>query len=141
MLAPTWQYHRGDIYLANLDPVRGSEQGGIRPVVVLQNDLGNHHSPTLIVAAVTSQQQKKHRLPTHYRIKQNAAFSHTSVVLLEQLRTIDKSRIIRYAGAVTQREMWGIERALIISLALESYVYHFFPKRILRLFQKTSHTL
>ena len=113
-----WEYRRGDIYLADLSPVRGSEQGGVRPVVVIQNNTGNRHSPTLVVAVVTAKTRKKTKQPTHYLIRNNPALSRPSLVLLEQLRTIDKQRIIKYLGRVTRKEMRGIDAALRISLDL-----------------------
>lgn len=83
---------RGDIYFADLNPVVGSEQGGTRPVLIVQNDLGNKHSPTVIVAAITSNTEKTN-LPTHINIDKRCGLSKKSVVLLEQIRTIDKKRI------------------------------------------------
>lgn len=114
-----WIYRRGDIYNADLDPVIGSEQGGVRPVVVIQNNTGNRYSPTLIVATVTTKIHKKSNMPTHLIIRSNPAFKEASVVQLEQLRTIDKRRIDNYLGKVTTREMEKIERALAVSLAME----------------------
>lgn len=113
-----WVYRRGDIYMADLSPVCGSEQGGIRPVIVIQNNTGNHHSPTLIVASITTKTRKKTKQPTHYLIRSNPALSAPSVVLLEQIRTIDKQRVERYLGKATRKEMFGINAALLISLAL-----------------------
>lgn len=98
MMKENWVYCRGDIYCANLDPVVGSEQGGIRPVIVIQNDTGNKHAPTLIVATVTTRIHKKANMPTHFVIYDNPAFKEASVVQLEQIRTIDKSRIDNYLG-------------------------------------------
>ena len=110
---------RGDIFYADLSPVVGSEQGGVRPVLIVQNDTGNKHSPTLIVATVTTKIHKKGNMPTHLLIKNNPAFREASVVQLEQIRTIDKSRIDNYLGKVTSSEMAKIEKALSISLAME----------------------
>lgn len=118
MMKNNWVYRRGDIYYADLNPVCGSEQGGSRPVVVIQNNIGNAHSPTLIVAMVTTKIQKKATLPTHYTIQNNSAFESPSVVMLEQIRTIDKSRIDRYLGKATPKEMSCIDKALAASLAL-----------------------
>lgn len=118
----SWVYRRGDIYLADLNPVFGSEQGGTRPVIVIQNDTGNRHAPTLIVAMVTTKVAKKEKLPTHYLLKHNDAFDEASVVLLEQVRTIDKQRIKDYLGKTTQREMLGIDKALLRSLSLNYLV-------------------
>ena len=100
MMKENWVYRRGDIYCADLDPVVGSEQGGIRPVIVIQNDTGNKHAPTLIVATVTTRIHKKANMPTHLVIYDNPAFKEASVVQLEQIRTIDKSRIDNYLGKV-----------------------------------------
>ena len=119
MMKENWVYCRGDIYCAKLDPVVGSEQGGIRPVIVIQNDTGNKHAPTLIVATVTTRIHKKANMPTHFVIYDNPAFKEASVVQLEQIRTIDKSRIDNYLGKVTPREMVAIEKALSVSLAME----------------------
>lgn len=119
MMNKDWVYRRGDIYFADLDPVVGSEQGGTRPVIVIQNDTGNKFSPTLIVATVTTKISKKEKMPTHLLIRDNPAFREASVVQLEQLRTIDKSRIDNYLGKVTSREMAAIEKALSVSLAME----------------------
>ena len=119
MMKENWVYRRGDIYCADLDPVVGSEQGGIRPVIVIQNDTGNRYSPTLIVATVTTKIRKKENMPTHLLIRDNPAFKEASVVQLEQIRTIDKRRIDNYLGKVTPREMVEIEKALSVSLAME----------------------
>ena len=89
-----WVYHRGDIYIANLNPYTGAEQGGIRPVVVLQNNIGNLHSPTLIVAAMTKE-IKRTDLPTHVYIRPAGNLKKPSIIVLEQIRTIDKSRVHR----------------------------------------------
>ena len=91
-LRPGWFFRRGDIYLANLNPFTGSEQGGTRPVLVLQNNDGNFYCPTLIVAPMTTQIKKLNQ-PTHYLIKNNRALSAPSMVEFEQIKTIDKSRI------------------------------------------------
>lgn len=122
MMKNNWVYRRGDIYYADLNPVCGSEQGGSRPVVVIQNNIGNAHSPTLIVAMVTTKIQKKATLPTHYTIQNNLAFESPSVVMLEQIRTIDKSRIDRYLGKATPKEMSCIDKALLRSLSLNYLV-------------------
>ena len=107
---------RGDVYLADLDPAIGCEQGGIRPVLVLQNDIGNLYSPTTIVAAVTAKQTKK-KLPVHMPI--SACMLRTdSTLLLEQIRTIDKCRLQAYLGSINQKEMRDIDRALKLSIGL-----------------------
>lgn len=91
-------FRRGEIYFADLDPHYGSEQGGKRPVIIIQNDVGNKFAPTVIVAAVTSRISKKPNQPTHVLIDKNPAFSRPSVVLLEQIFTIDKERINNFMG-------------------------------------------
>ena len=111
-------FHRGEIYFADLEPHVGSEQGGKRPVIVLQNDVGNKFAPTLIVAAVTSRVSKKPNQPTHVLIDKNPAFSRPSVVLLEQIFTIDKERINNFMGLTSEYEMEQIENALLRSLGV-----------------------
>ena len=101
-----------------MEPHIGSEQGGTRPVVVLQNDVGNRYAPTLIVATVTSRTEKKKYQPTHVLIAHNTAFEKPSVVQLEQIFTIDKSRIQRFLGRLTQDEMKEIEKGVVSSLDL-----------------------
>lgn len=109
---------RGEIYFADLSPVVGSEQGGVRPVLILQNDVGNQYSPTVIVAAITTQVQKK-RLPTHVLLtKDETPLAHNSVVLLEQVRTIDKQRLQDRIVKITPQRMKEVNRALKISLGL-----------------------
>ncbi|HKM43457.1 MAG TPA: type II toxin-antitoxin system PemK/MazF family toxin [Limnochordia bacterium] len=109
---------RGDIYYANLNPVIGSEQGGVRPVLILQNDIGNKYSPTTIVAAITSR-IKKAKLPTHVELD-SAHFSleKDSVILLEQVRTIDKRRLKEKVAHLDNETMSKIDEALQISLGL-----------------------
>ena len=109
---------RGDIFYADLSPVIGSEQGGIRPVVIIQNDLGNRYSPTVIVAAITSQINKA-KLPTHVEISSEVYnLSKDSVVLLEQIRTVDKKRLREKIGHMTDEDMKKVVEALTISLGL-----------------------
>ena len=109
---------RGDIYYADLSPVVGSEQGGIRPVLVLQNDIGNKYSPTVIVAAITSQINKS-KLPTHLSIRADQfGIAKDSVILLEQLRTIDKKRLRERVCHIDTDNMKKIDYALKISLGL-----------------------
>lgn len=109
---------RGDIYYADLSPVVGSEQGGVRPVLIVQNDVGNKYSPTVIAAAITSQQDKS-RLPTHISVNGNACgLSKDSVVLLEQVRTIDKQRLKERMGNLSQGDMNKINKALTVSFGL-----------------------
>ena len=109
--------YRGDIFFANLNPVKGSEQGGKRPVVILQNDVGNKFSPTVIVAAITSRTRKKANMPTHVHLD-NAAHEKNSQVILEQIRTLDKSRLITKVGKLTKDEMVAIDRSLEVSLSI-----------------------
>ena len=111
-------YHRGDIYLADLHPYIGSEQGGTRPVLVLQNNAGNFFSPTLIVAPITSRVWKKAKQPTHCRIKGTTCLGDTSVVLLEQIKTIDKRRIKKYIGKLEEDQMREVDTCIEISLGL-----------------------
>lgn len=111
---------RGDIYYADLSPVVGSEQGGIRPVLIVQNDVGNRYSPTVIAAAITSQQDKN-RLPTHISVNANSCgLAKNSIVLLEQVRTIDKQRLREHMGSLGSSEMNRIDRALSVSFGLDS---------------------
>ncbi len=118
-----WEYRRGDVYLADLNPVVGAEIGGIRPVLVLQNDVGNHFGPTLIVAPMTSNIEKKPAQPTHYLLKHVRGLSRPSMVILEQLKTLDKSRIIRYMGRVDRRilESPAFSKCLAVSMALKCF--------------------
>ena len=119
MMKKDWVYRRGDIYYADLNPVCGSEQGGKRPVVVIQNNIGNVHSPTLIVATITTKQDKR-KYPTHYPIKENPAFTEPSVIMLEQLRTIDKKRLRDKVCHLDREILRKVERALPISLDLNT---------------------
>ena len=107
---------RGDIYYADLSPVIGCEQGGIRPVLIVQNDIGNRYSPTIIAAAVTSRQTKT-RLPTHIDLPQGlGGLDKDSVVLLEQIRTLDKRRLRDKIGELSEEEMEKVNQGLLISL-------------------------
>ncbi len=109
---------RGDIYYADLSPVIGSEQGGIRPVLIIQNDIGNKYSPTVIAAAITSQQDKTN-LPTHIKVEAaNCGLSKDSIVLLEQVRTIDKKRLREKMGTLDIKAMGQIDKALSVSFGL-----------------------
>ena len=121
MIPKNWRYIRGDIYYANMEPHVGSEQGGERPVVVLQNDMGNKHSSTLIIATLTSKVDKKLNLPTHVLLDQNPGLKVPSIVQLEQIFTIDKRRVQRFAGQASSEEMERIEAALKISLGMNLY--------------------
>ena len=112
--------HRGDIYYADLRPVVGSEQGGVRPVLIIQNDIGYKHSPTVICAAITSQMNKA-KLPTHVELDSSRyALVKDSVVLLEQLRTIDKKRLRDKVCHLDREILQKVERALLISLDLNT---------------------
>ena len=109
---------RGDIFYADLSPVVGSEQGGIRPVLIIQNNVGNRHSPTVICAAVTSKMNKA-KLPTHIEIStKDYKIVKNSVILLEQIRTIDKQRLKEYVCHVDSGMMRKVDRAIRISLEL-----------------------
>jgi mRNA interferase MazF len=109
---------RGDIYYADLSPVVGSEQGGIRPVLIIQNDVGNRYSPTVIAAAITSRQSKT-KLPTHIPIEAGGCgLQKDSVVLLEQVRTLDKRRLKEKMGSVDIEAMKSINQALSVSFGL-----------------------
>lgn len=109
---------RGDVFYADLSPVVGSEQGGVRPVLVIQNDIGNKYSPTVIIAAITSQINKA-KLPTHIEINgKQYGIPKDSVVLLEQIRTIDKRRFIEKISNLDDNMMAKVNDALMISLGL-----------------------
>lgn len=112
---------RGDIFYADLSPVIGSEQGGVRPVLIVQNDVGNKYSPTVIVAAITSQINKA-KLPTHLEISATEyGLSKDSVVLLEQVRTIDKKRLREKLGHLDEEMMHKVDEALSISFGLVDF--------------------
>jgi len=109
---------RGDIYYADLSPVVGSEQGGIRPVLIVQNDIGNRFSPTVIAAAITSQRTKA-KLPTHIELDaEDCGLSKNSIILLEQIRTIDKQRLRERMGRLNDFSMQKVDHALSISFGL-----------------------
>lgn len=109
---------RGEIYYADLSPVVGSEQGGIRPVLIVQNDVGNKHSPTVIAAAITSQRDKTN-LPTHIKVRADkCGLAKDSIVLLEQIRTIDKKRLKDKMGELDLNSMTKVDTALSISFGL-----------------------
>lgn len=110
--------HRGEIYYADLSPVIGSEQGGLRPVLIVQNEAGNLHSPTVIAAAITSRMSKA-KLPTHIELSApNCGLTKNSVVLLEQVRTIDKTRLREKMGSIDTDSMKRVNQALSISFGL-----------------------
>lgn len=109
---------RGDVFFADLSPVRGSEQGGQRPVLIIQNDIGNKYSPTVIIAAITAKIAKA-KLPTHVEVQASqVGLLKDSVVLLEQVRTIDKTRLIQKLGHLEEGVMVAVDKALVISLGL-----------------------
>ena len=116
---------RGDIYLAELDPVIGSEQGGQRPVVVVQNDLANKYNPTIIIAPITSVLKKK-KLSTHILIRKNKYLKNDSMILLEQIKTIDKCRLISFIGRLNNNKVNQISNRLleIFEIDLTDYFCH-----------------
>jgi mRNA interferase MazF len=116
-LRDNWYYHRGELYIADLNPYFGSEQGGVRPVLVVQNDDGNYHCPTLIIAPLTTKLKKLNQ-PTHYFIKEAQGLYAPSVVELEQIATIDKRRVKRYLGKISKEQMESIDEAIKCSLGL-----------------------
>ena len=109
---------RLDFYFAELNPFIGSEQGGTRPVLIISNDIGNRHSPTVIVAAITSRVHTKAKLPTHTAIRDFEGLNKDSIILLEQIRTIDKKRLQEYIGMLSESEMARVDKALAISVSL-----------------------
>ena len=110
--------HRGEIYYADLSPVVGSEQGGVRPVLIVQNEVGNRFSPTVIAAAITSQQEKAD-LPTHIHVQADRnGLQKDSIVLLEQIRTLDKSRLRERMGRLDESTMSAVDNALAVSFGL-----------------------
>ena len=115
--AQFFNVRRGDVFYADLSPVVGSEQGGVRPVLIVQNDIGNRYSPTVIAAAITSQTSKA-RLPTHIEVFSSAGLSKDSVVLLEQIRTIDKRRLKEKMGHLDDETMSAVNEAISVSFGL-----------------------
>lgn len=116
---------KNEIFYADLNPVQGSEQGGIRPVLIIQNNVGNKASPTVIIAAITSK-SKKMELPTHIPIcLEDGTLPKSSMVMLEQIRTIDKCRLLKYVGRIDAASSLSIERATLISLGIDIHkTYH-----------------
>ena len=108
---------RGALFYADLNPVVGSEQGGIRPVLILQNNVGNHFSPTVVAAAITSR-KAKNSLPTHVLLENVPGLAPTSLLLLEQLRTIDRKRLRGYIGCINKEKMLEVNAALAISVGI-----------------------
>lgn len=113
---------KGDIFYCSLSPVKGSEQDGDRPVVVVQNNLGNRFSPTLIIAPIT-EVIKKQSLPTHIFIPKNSCLKYDSMIILEQIRTIDKSRLISYMGHLKKNQIQKIDNALINTFSINIIGY------------------
>lgn len=111
-------YKRGDIYFADLGQGVGSEQMGYRPVVIIQNDVGNKHSPTVVVAAITSKVDARAKQPTHCFIGTDYGLELPSVILLEQIRTLDKKRLEKFAGSLQEKHLRELNRALAISVGL-----------------------
>ena len=112
-----WIYRRGDIYLANLNPYKGSEQGGIRPVLVLSNDVGNHYSTMITIAPITSRLKKREQ-PTHVILRNVRGLRCDSMICLEQVHAIDKLRIRAYLGRISRAQMSAIEKAALHSLGM-----------------------
>lgn len=119
-------YLRGDMYYADLGRGIGSEQEGYRPVVIIQNNVGNKHSPTVIIASITSKTGVKAKLPTHYYIDAEDGLKLPSIVLLEQLRTVDKRRLGNFIGHLSEKHICGINHALAVSIGLIESV----PKKL-----------
>ena len=114
---------KGDLYFADLSPVTGSEQGGVRPVLVVQNDVGNKYSPTIIVAAITSKKNKAD-LPTHVAIDADGnGLSKNSIILMEQLRTIDKKRLKERIGTIDKTRLPEVNEALNVSLGIDQHSF------------------
>lgn len=111
-------YLRGDMYYADLGRGIGSEQEGYRPVVIIQNNKGNSHSPTVIVAAISSKVGVKPKLPTHYFIDVECGLERPSIILMEQIRTLDKRRLTKYIGRLTKEHIQGMNHALAVSVDL-----------------------
>ena len=111
-----WYYHRGDLYIADLGPYNGSVQGGTRPVLVLQNNAGNYFCPTLIVTPLTTHTWKKPNQPTHYMLEDVRGLDSASIVLTEQIITIDKRQVKKYLGKISREQMEGVSEAVRISL-------------------------
>lgn len=108
---------RGDVFYADLDPIIGSEQGGIRPVLVVQNNVGNKYSPTVVVLPISS--AKKNNMPTHIHIRGSKLLPKNSIVLAEQIRTIDRNRLLRYVGSVGLEVMDKVDKAVKISIGVK----------------------
>ena len=116
------QIRKGDVYYADLTPVVGSEQGGVRPVLIIQNNIGNRHSPTVIVAAIT-RSRSKHHLPTHVSLSAVYGLRQGSMVMLEQGRTIDRSRLREYIGRLNPSQLQFVDQALAVSFGMEQEAF------------------
>ena len=116
------QIRKGDVYYADLTPVVGSEQGGVRPVLIIQNNIGNRHSPTVFVAAITRSRSKPH-LPTHVSLSAVCGLRQDSMVLLEQVRTIDRSRLREYIGRLNPSQLQFVNQALAVSFGMEQEAF------------------
>lgn len=110
---------RGDIYYATLNPVVGSEQGGTRPVLIISNNTGNRYSPTVIIAPITSRVHTKAKLPTHIAVTDFIKLNKDSIILLEQIRTIDKQRLREFIGTLDRRYILEVDVALAVSIGLD----------------------
>ncbi len=110
--------YKGNFYYADLDPVIGSEQAGMRPVLVIQNNIGNKNSPTVIVAPLTASGNDKPLLPTHVEITASDGIICDSIVLLEQVRTIDKKRLKNFLGRINMEQLWKVEKAIIVAFGI-----------------------
>lgn len=120
---------KGDMFYADLTPVIGSEQGGVRPVLIVQNDLGNRFSPTVIVTIITKQTGKR-PLPTHVQLETIGGLRHNSMAMLEQIRTIDRSRLKGYIGRIECSDLQLIDQAMTVSLGLERAMAHLGMTRV-----------
>ena len=109
---------KGHIYLADLGECYGSEQGGIRPVLVVQNNIGNKHSPTLLIACITSKAHSKHCLPTHYIIPKEVGLKYDSLVMMEQIKVMDTNRVIKYIGKVPKSFMRILDKKIMVSFGI-----------------------
>lgn len=114
---------KGNIYYAKLDPIIGSEQNGTRPVVVIQNDLGNKYSPTVLIAPITSKVYSKPNLPTHVIIRKNGKITHDSIILLEQIRVLDKTRLNSYLCTLSPYQIEQVDKALINTFDIDIIKY------------------
>lgn len=114
---------RGDIYYANLYPIIGCEQDGIRPVVVIQNEMANEYSPVVLIAPLTSRVDSKSKLGTHVYVDKNGKITHNSIILMEQIRVLDKSRLGSYICTLNKEKLQEIDKALICSFQIDIVSY------------------